>query len=65
MPDDKPLFLPAGSVRALLILILTTTTCYLALKQFPIPEDMWDIIHIGIAFYFGTKVAKEKTNGQV
>jgi len=53
---SRPLWMPEGSVRAILLLIITCTVCFLSGKQIPIPENLWDILHMGWAFYFGMKV---------
>ena len=58
MPKD-PLWMPRGSVRALIAIIFSLTVAYLGIKGHIQPDRMVDIIMVILAFYFGSKV-KEK-----
>lgn len=60
MDAKNALFLPPGSVRALGFLILIITACYLCGRSMNIPSDLWDIIHLIVGFYFGTKAVQPK-----
>ena len=51
----KPLWMPEGSVRAILIIVLVGTVCYLSLIKSPIPKEMWVLVNLGIGFYFGNR----------
>ncbi|MHC1625407.1 MAG: hypothetical protein ACXQS2_05345 [Methermicoccaceae archaeon] len=51
---ESPLFLPPGSVRALLTLILISATVILAARG-DVPETMWALTGTAFAFYFRTR----------
>lgn len=52
---DPPLYLPVGSVRALLAIFVTATTSFMVAKQLPIPE-WWLLAFSGIvAAYFNSR----------
>ncbi len=53
--NDKPLFLPAGSVRAIMALVVVGTCSYLALTGKLQSSEFLVIVATVIGFYFGTK----------
>jgi len=61
--DDRhvtpPLGLPAGSVRALLVVMLTLTLWYLVLLEKVVPDYLADTAFLAIAFYFGERSTRE------
>jgi hypothetical protein len=50
-----PLGLPAGSVRAVLALIMSSSIWYLALKDLTIPDILVESVLLVIGFYFGVR----------
>jgi len=53
---ENPLFLPKGSVRAILAIGLVAGTIYLCLtKPAEIPEGLLTLTSAVVAFYFGAK----------
>ena len=61
MDMDKALGLPSGSVRAILAFGLTACLLYFIYLKYTIPEQLWTIVGMLIAFYFGTSAGKSKT----
>lgn len=55
----KPLYLPEGSVRALLVLMVTWTACWLVSSEVKVPPELWGLVQMGIGFYTGMKVAQK------
>lgn len=65
---DQPLWLPKGSVRALLVLIVTSAILYLILRGVPVPDKLWDLDTFLVGIYVGGRLnfhAGEKGNGKV
>lgn len=56
--EDKPLWLPKGSVRAIMALATIATACYMAMFSAQLLPD-WLVGLIGtiVGFYFGTRAA--------
>jgi len=55
---SSPLYLPKGSVRAILVLVLTGTVCYCVIKALSIPDQLWTLVTAGVSFYTGMKVGE-------
>ena len=55
---NDPLWLPRGSVRAILALGLWIGLFALLFLEREIPRDIWAVGGMVIAFYFGTKASK-------
>ena len=55
MNKNQPLWMPSGSVRAILALMLVIVTCYLAVSSQITGEAFLTIASAVVAFYFGTK----------
>lgn len=55
--EDKPLFLPKGSIRAIIAIMAVGSTCYMGLStaDFVMPEFMSTIVAMIIGFYFGNR----------
>ena len=53
--ENQPLFLPSGSVRALIALALVITMCVIAGVRSEIPNEILGIVGIIIGFYFGVR----------
>jgi len=53
-----PLWLPYGSVRALLALMLVTVTCFGFVTDRITGEAFMSVAAAVVAFYFGTKAAQ-------
>ena len=51
----QPLFLPAGSVRAIIALLLVIVLCFMAVTKAITGEAFLTIASAVVAFYFGTK----------
>ena len=60
--EDKPLWMPTGSVRAIIALMAITTLVIGALKVIEIPQPMWDLGLLIAGFYFGTKATELLNN---
>lgn len=52
---DNPLFLPAGSVRSLIALLIVFSTIIIYYKTGIIPDKLADIMFVVVGFYFGSK----------
>jgi len=59
-----PLGLPAGSVRALLALILSATLWYLIAKDRLVPDYLADTAFLAVAFYFGARTSDEEAKSE-
>ena len=57
---NEPLYLPKGSIRAILIIALTTFICTSIFFRIPIPEQVIVIWAGAIGWYFGMKVNEQK-----
>lgn len=51
MPDNEPLGLPAGSVRALMTLLLLVTVCVLCVMKQPVPEILQQGFLVSLGMY--------------
>lgn len=58
MNSKAPLWLPYGSIRALLALALVGVTCVMALTDRITGEAFLTLVSAVVAFYFGTKAAQ-------
>ena len=58
--SSPPLFLPVGSIRGLLSLILTLLYVTLLIKGMIIPTELTQILGIILAFYFGSRFSDKK-----
>jgi hypothetical protein len=54
---DQPIWLPKGSVRALLALGTTATTLYMCARGIPVPELLRDLTMTVVGFYFGGRMS--------
>ncbi len=64
---DQPLWLPKGSVRAILTLAVILTAMYCFMVGIPIDETFKMLIATVIAFYFGSRLNfsdEKKPEGQ-
>lgn len=52
MNDKNPLKLPAGSVRAIIALLLTLAIIIATFLQIPIPDVIYGFLGAVIGFYF-------------
>lgn len=59
LQKDQALWLPAGSVQAILAIVLTFTFAYLALIGSIKPEDIKEILLLVLGFYFIVKAAAQ------
>lgn len=59
MNPRQPLWLPPGSVRAILALMLVTATIALAFLGLLDPGTMATLATAAVAFYFGQKVGEK------
>lgn len=50
--------MPAGSVRALALLMLVTSVSLFTGLGLQVHDNYWDVVHLVVGFYFGQKVAK-------
>lgn len=57
---NEPLFLPKGSVRAILILVLTGWILAMIQQQIAVPESIIILWAGAIGWYFGGKVSDQK-----
>lgn len=62
--NDRPLWLPAGSVRAIIALLITGVICYGAVVQLAagkeIPEAVAALAGMIITYYFVKKLTENK-----
>lgn len=56
----NPLFLPEGSVRALIAISLTATFCVMVYEMKVIPEFFIATLGIVIGFYFGKRSGEKE-----
>jgi len=54
------LWMPKGSVRAILIIMLTWTACLMLSTHTAVPKELWSLVQMGVAFYIGMKVNQNK-----
>lgn len=57
----NPLNLPAGSVRAILALLLVGTVCAIAAVRKELPPGLEGLAGAAIAFYFRSRDTESKT----
>jgi len=57
---DKPLWMPVGSVRAIIAIMTIASMCYMAVSQaeFVVPDWLISIISAIIGFYFGNRASE-------
>ena len=61
MNDKEALGLPPGSVRAIVFISFCVTVCIMVIWRIKqIPPDMWDILHLIVGFYFGSKTIRKE-----
>ena len=59
--DDKPLWMPEGSVRALLAVgLLLGLTAFLLVTGEPVPEELWMLDGVVATFYFTQAPARQR-----
>jgi hypothetical protein len=51
----KPLWLPEWSIRSLIALGLTGTSCYMVIENIEVPEWFVTLVVGTVGFYFGKK----------
>lgn len=56
---NNPLFLPVGSVRAILALSFSAALIFSALAQGDVPPDLAALGAAVVAFYFGTRTPQK------
>lgn len=61
--NGTPLWMPKGSVRAILALAVVGTVCYTFLKQIEVPERLVDLGLLVLGAYFVQKVVAALKNG--
>ena len=61
---ENPLWLPPGSVRAVVLVAICTTAIYLAITGFLDPTYFMNIVMIVFGYYFGkAEKVDDKVNG--
>jgi len=60
--NGTPLWMPKGTVRAMLALMVIGTVCYTFLKQVEVPERLVDLGLLVLGAYFVQKVVAAITN---
>jgi hypothetical protein len=58
--DDKPLWMPEGSVRATLAYVCWGLCSYLLVTGTAVPEELWTLSGVVTAFYFAAGPARAK-----
>lgn len=58
--EDRPLWMPRGSVRAIIALIFSIAVAYLGVTGEIEAERMVEIIMVILAFYFSSKAGEKK-----
>jgi len=53
---SHPLYLPKGSVRALITLLVIGVTLFCYLKKIEVDEQLWMLVTTVVAFYFGSRL---------
>lgn len=56
--SNKPLWLPVGSVRAIIALMTMGTLCYAFLKQAEVPDRLFELGLLVAGAYFIQKVVQ-------
>jgi|Deesub1362A_J573_1020465.scaffolds.fasta_scaffold05473_8 hypothetical protein len=57
---SRPLWMPRGSVRAIIAIIFSCAVAYLGVSGSIEAERMVEIIMVILAFYFGSKAGEKK-----
>jgi hypothetical protein len=55
MNDDKPLFLPTGSIRSILVLLVGISVLGMYAYKINVPPELMAVFNIMIGFYFGSR----------
>lgn len=58
---NSPLFLPPGSVRSIIVIVLLVGTFALLFMGINIPEWLTSMTTMAVAFYFGGKLMQEQS----
>lgn len=53
--DDKPLFLPNGSIRSILAILVSITVCALYAYRKEVPVELIGVWGTILGFYFGNR----------
>ena len=56
MNNENPWWLPPGSIRAALAVMVIGSLCYAFLKAIEIPDRLWDLGLLVLGAYFVQKV---------
>jgi len=59
----SPLWLPPGSVRALIFLGVIMAAIYMAVQGLPLPQLLDSAVSLMIGIYFGSRLATKKEGG--
>jgi len=54
--NNHPLWMPSGSVRAILALMVIGTLCYAYLEQLEVPDRFWELGLLVAGAYFVQKI---------
>ena len=57
--NNKPLWLPQGSVRSIIALAFVAVVIVAVLKVMEVPQPLWDLTLVIVGFYFGTKAVSK------
>ena len=55
--EEEPLWLPKGSIRALIALALVIAVCSITAATGTVPKELLAVVSVIIGFYFGVKVS--------
>ena len=56
MNNENPWWLPPGSIRATLAVLVIGSVCYAFLKGMEVPDRLWDLGLIVLGAYFVQKI---------
>jgi len=59
MRKNEPLWLPKGSIRALIALVLIISTVIFIAKRFELPQAWFSIVAAMAGYYFGMRTKGE------
>ena len=59
--NNNPLWLPKGSIRSILALGIVSAAIAAVFKLMEVPQSLWDLALVVVAFYFGSKVASQRS----
>jgi hypothetical protein len=62
---NEPLWMPQGSVRALITLILLVGTLGLIIFKMNVPTELWTLDSITVTFYFAGKKAENGNSTEI